>query len=209
MSVGQGLMAFFLPLGAYAMGSIPFGLLITSAFRHSDIRDNGSGNIGATNVRRIAGNLPAVLTLVGDVLKGAVPVWLAGVFLLPSGPSAWSDAYLGLIALCAFGGHLFPLYLKGRTGGKGVATAAGCLLVISPAALVVVLLVFVMAACGLNRVSAASLLSTGLLPLVVWKTTESGVFVTWAALIFFLILLRHRENIRRMVKGTESTIWDR
>lgn len=208
MSVGQGLWAAMLPLGAYALGSIPFGLLIASAFGYADIRKLGSGNIGATNVRRTAGNLAAVLTLAGDVLKGAVPVWLAG-HLCSSGPSVWSDAYLSLVALCALGGHLHPLYLRGRTGGKGVATFAGGLLTISPAALGVGLLIFIMVVCGLRRVSAASLLSTGLLPLVVWKTTASWVFVAWAVLTFALIALRHRENILRLARGVEPTIGDR
>lgn len=208
MNVEQVLMAVMLPLGAYALGSIPFGLLITRVFGYSDIREHGSGNIGATNVRRKAGNLAALLTLAGDVLKGALPVWLASV-LLPTGPSLWIDAYLSLIAICALGGHLYPLYLKGHTGGKGVATFAGCLLVISPAALVIALLVFVMAVCGFNRVSAASLLATGILPLVICKTTDSGVLVAWAMLTFALIALRHRENIQRLVKGAEPAIWDR
>lgn len=208
MNVERVLMTVMLPLGAYALGSIPFGLLVTRIYGKADIRKHGSGNIGATNVRRTAGNFPALLTLTGDLLKGALPVWLAG-FLWPAGPSVWIDVYLSLIALCAFGGHLYPLYLKGRTGGKGVATAAGSLLAISPAALVIALLIFVVAVCGLNRVSAASLLSTGALPLVVWKTTASGVLALWATLIFVLIVWRHRENIQRLVKGTETRIWKR
>ena len=205
MTVEQALMTLMLPLGAYALGSVPFGLLIAGIYGRMDIRQQGSGNIGATNVRRTVGNLPALLTLAGDVLKGALPVWLAGC-LWPTGPSVWMDVYLGLTALCALGGHLYPLYLKGRSGGKGVATAAGCLLVISPAALVIALLVFVMAACALNRVSAASLLSTGVLPPVVWKTTASVVLVAWATLLFALIVWRHRENIQRLAKGTETRI---
>lgn len=205
MNCEQMLMTFMLPWGAYALGSIPFGLLIARIYGYADIRQEGSGNIGATNVRRTAGNFPALLTLAGDVLKGALPVWLAGS-LWPNGTAVWIDVYLSFIALCAFVGHLYPLYLRGRTGGKGVATAAGGLLVLSPAALVITLLVFVMTACGLKRVSAASLLSTGVLPFVVWKTTASGVLVAWAVLIFVLIVWRHRENIQRLVTGTEAKI---
>ncbi len=206
MGPAQGLTVIILPLGAYALGSIPFGLLVARGFGHSDIRENGSGNIGATNVRRTAGNLPALFTLSGDVLKGALPVWLAGS-LLPAETSNWADAYLCLTALCAFGGHLYPLYLRGRGGGKGVATTAGGLMAISPLALAVSLLVFVMSACWFNRASAASLLSTGLLPLIVWHTTGSAVVCGWALLTFALIAWRHRENIVRLAKDTEPRIW--
>ena len=207
MELRAELMAVVLPLGAYALGSIPFGLLIARGFGHADVRAQGSGNIGATNVRRTAGNLPAFLTLAGDVLKGALPVWLAAG-LVPAGPSAWIDFYLSLVAFAAFAGHLYPLYLRGRSGGKGVATAGGGLLAISPAGLAVALLVFVLATCWFNRASAASLLATGLLPLIVWKSTDSVVFVAWALLTFTLIAWRHRENIVRLAKGTEPRIWN-
>ncbi len=200
-------MAIILPLGAYALGSIPFGLLATRGFLRSDIRKQGSGNIGATNVRRTAGNLPALLTLTGDVFKGALPIWLAQA-LVPAGPSGWIDAYWSLIAFCALGGHLYPLYLKGRGGGKGVATTAGVLLALSPAALAVALLVFVAAVCGANRASVASLLATGALPLIVWKTTQSPVFCGWAIVTFALIALRHRHNLVRLVRGGEPKVWN-
>lgn len=207
MDPDSGLIIVLLPLGAYALGSIPFGLLVTKALGHTDIRDHGSGNIGATNVRRTAGNLPAFLTLAGDALKGALPVWYAASFF-PTEGSGWSDAYLSLIALCAFGGHLFPIYLRGRTGGKGVATTGGSLLAISPLSLVVTLLVFVMTACWFNRISAASLAATGLLPLIVWQSTDSAVLVGWAMATFILIVWRHWANIVRLAAGSEPRIWD-
>lgn len=199
-------MAIILPLGAYALGSIPSGLVVTRIFLRSDIRQQGSGNIGTTNVRRTAGNLPALLTLAGDVFKGALPVWLAQA-LVSIGPPGWVEAYWSLVAFGAFGGHLYPLYLKGRGGGKGVATTAGILLALSPAALAVALLVFVAAACTFNRASVASLLATGTLPLIVWKTTQSPVFCLWAILTFVLIAMRHRDNLVRLVRGGEPRIW--
>jgi glycerol-3-phosphate acyltransferase PlsY len=207
MALEQWFMVIILPLGAYALGSIPSGLMVTRVFLRSDIRQQGSGNIGATNVRRTAGNLPALLTLAGDVLKGALPVWLAQA-LVPAGPSVWIGAYWSLVALCAFGGHLYPLYLKGRGGGKGVATTAGILLALAPAALVVALLVFVAAACTFNRASVASLVATGTLPLIVWKSTQSPVFCVWAILTFVLIAVRHRDNLMRLVRGGEPRIWN-
>ncbi len=203
----SGLMTIILLPVAYIMGSIPFGLVVARGFGHADIRTAGSGNIGATNVRRTAGNLAGLLTLAGDALKAALPVWLAGL-LYAVGQSFWSDAYLGLVALCALGGHLYPVFFRGRTGGKGVATAGGGLLALAPAALAVSLLVFVMAACWLNRASAASLLATALLPLVVWKTTDSPALVGWALLTFVLVAWRHRDNILRLAQGAEPRIWD-
>ncbi len=206
MTPVQWCMAIILPLGAYALGSIPFGLVIARGWLRSDIRQQGSGNIGATNVRRTAGNLPALLTLTGDVFKGALPVWLAQA-LVPTGPSGWVEAYWSLVAFAAFGGHLYPLYLKGRGGGKGVATTAGVLLALSPAALLVALLVFVAVACTFNRASVASLLATGALPLIVWKTTQSPVFCGWAIVTFVMIAVRHRDNLVRLVRGGEPKIW--
>jgi glycerol-3-phosphate acyltransferase PlsY len=118
---------------AYLLGSIPWGLFLTRIFSGHDIRLKGSRNIGATNVMREAGALPGLLTLTGDFLKGAIPVYLA---LLAFGSANGSaDIFLAGVALAAFLGHLYPLYLKFRDGGKGVATAAGCFAVVSPAAL--------------------------------------------------------------------------
>ncbi len=203
----SGLTAIILLPGAYILGSIPFGLIIARGFGHADIRSEGSCNIGATNVRRTAGNLAGLLTLTGDALKGALPVWLAG-FVYGVDPSAWRDAYLGLVALCALGGHLYPVFLRGCAGGKGVATTGGGLLALAPAALAVSLLVFVMTACWFNRASAASLVATALMPLIVWKATGSPALAGWALLTFVLVAWRHRENIVRLVRGTESRIWD-
>ena len=207
MILEQWFMVIILPLGAYALGSIPSGLMVTRVFLRSDIRRQGSGNIGATNVRRTVGNMPALLTLAGDVLKGALPVWLAQA-LVPAGPSGWIGAYWSLVAFCAVGGHLYPLYLKGRGGGKGVATTAGILLALAPAALAVSLLVFVAAACAFNRASVASLLATGTLPLIIWKTTQSAIFCVWAVLTFALIAVRHRDNLLRLARGGEPRIWN-
>lgn len=200
------LFASGLPLAAYLMGSIPFGLLIGRLAGGVDIRKKGSGNIGATNVRRTVGTAPAVAVLIGDIAKGFLPVWLAGG-LVAGESSPWIQAYIALVGLCALAGHLYPIFLKFRTGGKGVATAAGCLLAVSPGALGVSGLVFIMAACGLNRVSAASLAATATLPLTVWYATHSSVFTLWAGLTAAWIWIRHRDNIRRLLACTEPPIW--
>lgn len=206
MQAGHWILVFMLPLLAYLMGSIPFGFLVVHALGGGDIRANGSGNIGATNVRRTVGTLPAVVTLIGDIAKGFLPVWWAGL-LVAKGQSPWGQAYVALAGLCAMTGHLYPVFLKFRTGGKGVATAAGCLLAAAPGALGVSGLVFIMSACALNRVSAASLVATASMPLTVWYASLSPVLTLWAAILAVWIWIRHRDNIRRILAGTESPIW--
>ena len=206
MHSGLWFIALGLPGAAYLMGSIPFGLVIVRLMGRGDIREAGSGNIGATNVRRAVGTLPAVAALSGDIAKGFLPVWWAGS-LTAGAPSPWIQAYVALVGICALAGHLYPVFLKFRTGGKGVATAAGCLLAVAPGALGVSGLVFIMAACGLNRVSAASLAATATLPLTVWYATHAVVFVFWAGLTAAWIWIRHRDNIHRLLAGTEPPIW--
>lgn len=193
-----------LPFFAYLIGSIPWGLIITRMFTSVDIRQVGSGNIGATNVRRAAGSTLGILTLVGDVLKGAVPVWLAAA-IAGSGDS-WSQVYISSVALCAFGGHLYPVYLKFKDGGKGVATAGGCFLVMSPTATIIAVLVFIMFVCFWNRVSVGSLAAAAVLPVAVWKSTQSKIITGCAVFIAILICIRHRDNIRRLLSGSEPTI---
>lgn len=188
-----------LPPAAYLLGSIPFGLVFTKLFTTVDLRRQGSRNIGATNVRRTAGNFWGIATLLCDVLKGAAPVFVATQV-------SDLDAYAALVALASFFGHLFPVYLGFRDGGKGVATALGCFAVLSPMGLTVCLLVFVLFVCMTDRVSVGSLAGCAALPLAVWKA--SGVFAptACAAVMAAAIWYRHRENIRRLVAGEEPRL---
>jgi glycerol-3-phosphate acyltransferase PlsY len=191
---------------AYLLGSIPFGLVLSTLLSHQDIRRKGSGNIGATNVLRVAGARLGLLTLFLDMFKGALPVLMA-VQLMKSPEYPWNQVYLSLIAISAFMGHLYPLFLGLRGGGKGVATAWGCFLVISPVSALVTLLVFVLMACISNRASMASLSGSAVLPMVVWLATHSAVLTLCAAIITGLIVFRHKDNIFRLLHGTESAIW--
>src|SRR5436309_16012563 len=118
-----------LPLAAYLLGSIPFGILFTRLFGAGDVRKAGSGNIGATNVARVAGPIPGILTLIFDFAKGAAAVWIAVRF------SGGSATWMIIEELAVLIGHCFPLWLRFH-GGKGVATAAGAFLILSPLALV-------------------------------------------------------------------------
>jgi glycerol-3-phosphate acyltransferase PlsY len=186
---------------AYLLGSIPWGLILSRIFAREDIRLKGSGNIGATNVTRQTGVIPGLLTLAGDYLKGLIPVYLALVAFGPAGGSA--DIYLAAVALAAFLGHLFPVYLKFRDGGKGVATAAGCFSVVSLSAVLVVFGVFIAMLFVVRRVSVGSLAAAATLPAAIWLTTDSVVMLAAACIIAFFIFIRHQDNLKRLVAGKE------
>ena len=190
---------------AYLLGSIPWGLILTRLFTPLDIRQTGSGNIGATNVAREAGVTLGIITLAGDTLKGAVPVWLATSITTMN--DTWGAIFVAFVSLAAFMGHLYPVYMKFKTGGKGVATAAGCFAVISPLAMVVSILVFIMIACWSNRVSLASLVAAAVLPLAVWKATHSQIITGCAVITSIFIYFRHTDNIKRLWAGTEPVFW--
>jgi glycerol-3-phosphate acyltransferase PlsY len=186
---------------AYLLGSIPWGLILARIFGREDIRLRGSGNIGATNVTRQAGVIPGLLTLAGDIIKGAIPVYLALVAFGPAGGSA--DIYPAAVALAAFSGHLFPVYLKFRDGGKGVATAAGCFAAISPWAVLVAFVVFIVMLLVVRRVSVGSLAAAATLPAAIWITSDSAIMLAAACIIALLIFIRHRDNLKRLAAGKE------
>ncbi len=186
---------------AYLLGSIPWGLILTRVFRRQDIRLTGSGNIGATNVMRQAGVAPGLLTLAGDVFKGALPVYLArSAFGAVDGSG---DIYAAAVALAAFLGHCFPVYLKFRDGGKGVATAAGCFAVLSLSAVLAAFGIFAAVLLAVRRVSVGSLSAAAALPVAIGITTGSFVLTIAAAIGALLIFIRHGDNIKRLLAGTE------
>jgi glycerol-3-phosphate acyltransferase PlsY len=188
-------------LFAYLLGSIPWGLILARVFASTDIRRQGSGNIGATNVTREIGALPGLLTLVGDVCKGALPVYLARwAFDAADGSGS---IYLAAVALAAFLGHCFPVYLKFLDGGKGVATAAGCFAVISLTAVLAALGIFASTLILFRRVSVGSLCGAAALPVCIWITTGSGVLTIAAAVVALFIFGRHHANIKRLLAGKE------
>ena len=182
----------------YLAGSIPTGLLLTMAFSDVDPRKGGSRNIGATNILRTAGKTLGALTLVGDCLKGLVPVLLA-LWLMRS------DAWVGLIALSTFAGHLFPVFLKFK-GGKGVATALGVYLGIAPLAVLFDAGVFFGVVLKWRFVSAGSLTAAALMPILIAILTESKPYVITSLIIAGLIWYRHQDNIRRLFAGSENRL---
>ena len=181
---------------AYLLGSIPFGLLLTRFAGAGDIRNIGSGNIGATNVLRTGRRDLALATLLLDGGKGAAAVLLAGW---------WAGAEAALVAGgCVVIGHLFPVWL-GFKGGKGVATALGVLLALDPLVGAIACLVWLLVAFASRYSSLAALVAIGTSPLTAWLATGRAE-AALAALLAVLVFIRHHENIGRLAQGTEGKI---
>jgi glycerol-3-phosphate acyltransferase PlsY len=182
---------------AYLIGAIPTGLLLTRLTGGGDIRSVGSGNIGATNVYRTAGRKLGVLTLIGDALKGLLPVLVAATLL------SYSDERLGAVAIAAFLGHCYPVYI-GFKGGKGVATALGIYLVLSPLAVLGAFLVFAGLLWKWRYVSLGSICAAASIPLLVYLVERSLPLLLATLVISGIVILRHRSNISRLINGTEN-----
>jgi len=191
---------------AYLLGSIPFGYVLVRLFRKEDIRQTGSGNIGATNVIRSGSRWLGILTLLLDLGKGFLAVIIARH--LATGASAIETASLG--ALFAVIGHVFPIWLRGK-GGKGVATALGVFLALAPLAAVLSLGVFIVIFLFTRYVSLASILAAASFPVWIWIAArwlnlhygQGPVFVASTLLVPAIILIKHEKNVKRLLHGTE------
>jgi glycerol-3-phosphate acyltransferase PlsY len=190
---------------AYLIGAIPFGLVFAKIFTSQDLRKIGSGNIGATNARRVGGWGIGLATLACDVLKGAIPVLIASA-VSPGNENGLKEIWMALSAISAFCGHLFPVYLKFKTGGKGVATAAGCFTVISPVVLVIALASFIITTLVSKRVSAGSVVASATLPISVFWMNQSPAIIACTLFISLAIIIRHKDNIKRLLAGTEPKL---
>lgn len=189
-------LALSLVLG-YFLGAIPIGIFAGRAFAGIDPREAGSRNIGFTNVLRVAGKAAGIVTLIGDMGKGALAVYLARVLL---GPSA-NDLILAAGA-AAILGHMFPVFLRFK-GGKGVATALGVLLAAEPPIGGCLVVVWLTSAAIWRISSLAALIAFGSLPLWVWLFHPTAPMAALVTGIIILIVYRHRENINRLKAGTE------
>lgn len=183
-------------VGAYLIGSIAFGILVSKLYGLPDPRTVGSGNIGATNVARSGKKMAAVLTLLGDVFKGWFPVWIA----LQSGMLMWVVSGVGL---AVFFGHLYPLY-HGFKGGKGVATALGVMLAISPLLGVAALLTWVLVFAVSRYSSLGAIVAALLAPVYAWYLLPYQDYVIAVLVMSVFLIWRHRTNIQKLIAGTES-----
>jgi glycerol-3-phosphate acyltransferase PlsY len=182
--------------GGYLSGSVPYGLLLGKIFGLGDIRKSGSGNIGATNVLRVGGKKLAILTLLLDALKGTVPVLIAKQI----------DMDLAIItAIAAFIGHLFPVWLRFK-GGKGVAVALGISFALSGLLGLVLCLIWLGVAVVSKYSSASALSAFALAPVVATLVTHDNRIALCMLLIAAMVWLKHRENIKRLLSGSESKI---
>jgi glycerol-3-phosphate acyltransferase PlsY len=184
---------------AFIMGSIPVGMLVARA-KGVDLKKIGSGNIGATNVLRSLGKGPAALTLIGDMVKGTLAVALGRYFGL-------GTFYEGIIGLSAILGHNFSVFL-GFRGGKGVATSLGVFILYSPRTAFITFVIWIAVVITTKYSSLGALISFGLLPLniILFDSKEK---LPVALLVTLLILIRHTDNIQRLMKGTERKIGER
>ena len=184
---------------AYLIGSISSAVLISRAFRLPDPRRNGSGNPGATNVFRLGGRVPALLVLVTDVLKGTIPVYSAYFLDIP-------PVSLGLIAIAACLGHIYPLYFNFK-GGKGVATAFGAMLPLGPGLAGMLIGTWAVVVFIWGYSSLGAIVSVVLAPVFTWFIKPQ--YTLPVAMLAALIIFRHRENIQRLLDGEESKVWDK
>jgi glycerol-3-phosphate acyltransferase PlsY len=192
----QHLFYVLFPAGAFILGALPFGRWIGRAAGGVDITGKGSGNIGATNVARELGLRWGALTLVLDVMKGFVPVFLISR-CCPQWPAG--EVWVGL---CALTGHQFSVFV-GFKGGKGVATALGVCLAVAPVQALMALSVFLVVAGLSHVVSLGSMLAACSLPVFFAVTGMSTLWMVGSVLMAGLICFRHKDNIRRLMKGEE------
>jgi glycerol-3-phosphate acyltransferase PlsY len=217
---------------AYLLGSIPFGYILVRLFRKQDIRQTGSGNIGATNVARSGAKGLGIVTLILDAAKGYLAVGIVP-FLTPRAAEAIQESpyssdvsrlpsfggtpahilytCLAIAALFAILGHMYPIWLKFK-GGKGVATGVGVFLALAPKAVVLVLLLFLAIVWFSRYVSLGSIVATAAFPLLAWalyRNSKAPVIFLAAAFAAIMIIAKHHQNIRRLLAGTEHRLGEK
>jgi glycerol-3-phosphate acyltransferase PlsY len=188
---------------SYLLGSIPFALIAGRLLKGIDLRDHGSGNLGATNVYRALGAPAAIAVLLLDAAKGAIPAALFAPWFAPGLSGWWSVAF----GVAAIAGHVRPVFLRGKGGGKGVATASGVFLALAPAATVIAIAVFVATVAATRFVSLGSLVSAASLPLALLALQgPRAPLLPVALVVAAFVFWTHRTNIGRLRRGEESRL---
>lgn len=187
-----------LSVAAYLFGAVPFGLLVARS-RGVNIREHGSGNIGATNVFRVVGKGWGIFTFVLDALKGFIPAFCFPLLMTSEAASEWGVLY----GLCAILGHSFPVYLKFK-GGKGVATSAGMLLGVAPLAVGIGFVCWVLCMVLSRYVSLSSIVAAIAVAIAVWIQDKGLVINIALTVLALLVIWLHRANIKRLLNGTEN-----
>jgi glycerol-3-phosphate acyltransferase PlsY len=189
---------YLLPVFAYLLGSVSSAIVVARIFGLKDPREVGSGNPGATNILRYGGKKAAALTLLGDVLKGVVPVVVARALGVDA-------PVLALVMLAVFVGHVFPVF-HGFKGGKGVATAFGALIALNIWVGLLLMASWMLVALVTRYSSLSAITVSVLAPFYVWWLTQSGMLIAATAAMSLLLLWRHRSNIQKLIAGTETKI---
>lgn len=202
------LITIFTVMAAYLLGSIPFGLIVARRYGIADIRQHGSGNIGATNVGRVTGIRAAALVYAGDILKGVSAALLGKFAAQGFGLAPPVDYMMLACGLAAIMGHVFSIFLR-FTGGKGVNTLLGVMFVILPVQTLICLLIFLLMAAIFRIVSLASVVATlCLFPVIlihhfVFRTTLNPAHLFMAIVLGGIVVITHRANLKRLARGTE------
>ena len=192
-------------IAAYLIGSLSFAVIVSKYYGMDDPRTYGSGNPGATNVLRSGKKKAAALTLLGDAVKGLVAVILARCLQNALG---LSDATIALVAIAALVGHMWPIFFNFK-GGKGVATALGVLLALSPATALLCALIWLVMAFGFKVSSLAALVATVCAPIFAFFMMPHASWAWATVFIAVLVLYRHKSNIQNLIQGKESKIGDK
>ena len=194
----------FIALFGYLLGSVPIGLLLTKLFSKVDPRKMGSKNIGATNIFRTAGKTLGILALIGDVLKGLIPIGIAIQFVATDRWGLTFDQWVAIAGLSPFLGHIFPIFL-GFKGGKGVATALGIYLPISPMSVLIEVFLFIGIVWRWRFISLGSIVcATTITILIAFFRSDSQAYFVLSVIMAALILYRHQSNISRLLQRTEN-----
>lgn len=196
-------MVYLFLLPAYLIGSVPSAVWVGKYFYGVDVRQHGSGNAGATNVLRTLGKKAGIIVLLLDMLKGFAAVNLSLLIGISQAGEEW-NGIRALLALAAIAGHIFPVFANFR-GGKGVATMTGALIAISPVASLIAIVIFVLMLALTKYVSLSSITTAALLPVIFGAWLQSGSTLSlYAFAVAVIIIITHRKNLQRLMKGKES-----